>query len=104
MDEKIQKILEFVERSLIVSIDNKDLILNNVYDLNQDDINELFSILLKIDSEQTQIIADKLEEEPWFFMQLQWIINRTSYEENLKDELSELNNIECNFETILWSV
>ncbi len=101
MEEKKKKILEFVERSLIISPETKDKIINELNNLAWEQINKLWEILFKVDSEQTTILAKKLEKEPWFFMKLQWIVSRSSYQEHLKEELWELSELEMKFDSML---
>lgn len=104
MDEKKKKILEFVDRSLILSVEIKQRVIDEIDSLAVEQIDNLWKILFSIDQQQTKILSKKLEEEPWFFMKLQWTVSRASYQEHLKEELSELSELEEKFDEMLKEI
>lgn len=90
----INEILELLKWDLILSIDVKEKVKMEVWDLSQEQGQKLIFILKKLRLKQEEILKDKLKEEPWLFTKLEVVASNSIYWEHLAIEKKELEWIE----------
>jgi len=89
-----QKIIEFLNRNLLLEKDVIYKIRSSIYELSEEKLKWIYEILLDLDNKQTNALQDKLRENPNFFFEMELKVFKEMYRKHIKEELSEKQMIE----------
>lgn len=89
-----KKILEFLDRNLVLEKDIVKEVRESINDLNKQQLIWIYNVLVDLDNKQTKVLQDKLQETPWFFTEMEISVWKDIYEEHIKEEFQEKEDIE----------
>lgn len=89
-----QKILEFLNRNLILEDDIINQIRESINDLSKEQLEWVYEVLLDLDKKQTSVLQSKLKENPNFFFEMEVKVFKEMYNKHLKEEKSQKELIE----------
>lgn len=81
-----QKIIEFLNRNLLLDDKIVKDIRSSIHDLDNKQLKSTYNILLDLDKKQTEALQKKLEEDPNFFVKMQIKAFRQIYERHIEEE------------------
>ena len=89
-----QKILEFLDRNLVLDKEIVAEVRGSIYDLSEEQLAWVYDVLVDLDNKQTKALQEKLKETPWFFTELEVVVSKEMYEKHIKEEKEEKKIIE----------
>jgi len=93
MDIK-QKILKFLDRNLVLWKEIVTEVRESIDDLNTEQLEGVYDVLVDLDAKQTTALQNKLKETPWFFTEMEALVSKEMYEKHIKEESKEKELIE----------
>jgi len=97
-----QKILEFLDRNLVLDKGIVKEVRESIDDLGEDQMHWVYEVLLDLDTKQTNALQDKLKETPWFFTEMEVAVSKEMYEKHIAEEMEEKKFIEKWLLEQLW--
>jgi len=89
-----KKILEFLDRNLVLEDSIVREVRWNIDDLSDEQLTWVYNVLIDLDKKQTQALQDKLEEDPNFFFKMETEVFKEMYNKHIKEEQEEKKFIE----------
>ncbi len=93
MDIK-NKILEFLDRNLVLEKGIVDEVRWSINDLSEEQLYWVYDVLVDLDTKQTNALQEKLKETPWFFTEMEIVVSKEMYNKHLEEEIEEKKYIE----------
>lgn len=81
-----QKIMEFLDRNLLLEDDIVHEIRSSIHDLDNEQLESIYEVLLDLDKKQTNALQKKLEENPNFFFEMQIKAFKQMYKRHIEVE------------------
>ena len=88
------KILEFLDRNLVLDRDIIDEVRWSIDDLSEEQLSGVYDVLVDLDKKQTNALQEKLKETPWFFTEMEVVVSKEMYDKHIKEEEKEKKLIE----------
>ena len=88
------KILEFLDRNLVLDKAIVDEVRWSINDLSEEQLSWVYDVLVDLDAKQTNALQEKLKETPWFFTEMEVVVSKEMYNKHLKEEAEEKKFIE----------
>lgn len=92
-----EEILQLVWRSLMLNSATVNRVKSEIDILSEERLEELLFTLREVDEKQTEILKEKLKEEPWLFTKMEWKISQEVYKKHIAEEREELKTLEEKF-------
>lgn len=89
-----QKIIEFLNRNLLLGEETIYRIRSSIHELSDEKLNWIYGVLLDLDNKQTSVLQSKLKENPNFFFEMEVKVFKEMYNKHLKEESSQKELIE----------
>ena len=89
-----QKIIEFLNRNLLLEEDIIYKIRDSIYDLSDEKLKWVYDILLDLDNKQTSVLQEKLKENPNFFFEMEVKVFKQMQKKHILEENKEKELIE----------
>ena len=89
-----QKILEFLDRNLVLDNEIVTEVRESIDDLSDDQLAWVYDVLVDLDIKQTSALQDKLKETPWFFTEMEVVVSKEMYEKHILEEQKEKETME----------
>ena len=89
-----KKILEFLDRNLVLEKDIVKEVRESIDDLTQQQLEWVYDVLVDLDAKQTNVLQEKLKETPWFFTEMEVEVSKEMYEKHITEEKKEKEAIE----------
>ena len=89
-----QKILEFLDRNLVLDNEIVAEVRGSINDLSDEQLAWVYGVLVDLDSKQTKALQEKLKETPWFFTEMEVVVSKEMYEKHIKEEQKEKETME----------
>lgn len=89
-----QKIIEFLNRNLLLGEETIYRIRSSIHELSDEKLNWIYGVLLDLDNKQTSVLQSKLKENPNFFFEMEVKVFKEMYNKHLKEESSQKELVE----------
>lgn len=89
-----QKILEFLDRNLVLDNDIVSEVRESIDDLSDEQLAWVYDVLIDLDAKQTKALQEKLKDTPWFFTEMEVVVSKEMYEKHIKEEQKEKETME----------
>jgi hypothetical protein len=84
-----QKIIEFLNRNLLLDEKNIYKIRESIHELSEEKLKWVYDVLLDLDNKQTSILQEKLKENPFFFFEMENKAFKEMFKKHLEEEKKE---------------
>ena len=89
-----QKIIEFLNRNLLLEEDIIYKIRSSIYELNEEKLKWVYNVLLDLDNKQTSVLQEKLKENPFFFFEMENKVFKDMFKKHMDEEKKERELVE----------
>jgi len=89
-----QKIIEFLNRNLLLEEDVIYKIRSSIYELNEEKLKWVYNVLLDLDNKQTSVLQEKLKENPFFFFEMENKVFKDMFKKHMDEEKKERELVE----------
>ena len=89
-----QKIIEFLNRNLLLEDKIIYKIRESIYELSDEKLQWVYEVLLDLDNKQTSVLQEKLKENPNFFFEMEVKVFKQMHKKHILEENKEKELIE----------
>ena len=89
-----QKIIEFLNRNLLLEEDIIYKIRSSIYELNEEKLKWVYDVLLDLDNKQTSVLQEKLKENPFFFFEMENKVFKDMFKKHMDEEKKDRELVE----------
>ena len=89
-----QKIIEFLNRNLLLEEDTIYKIRESIHELSVEKLKWVYGVLQDLDIKQTSVLQEKLRENPFFFFEMENKVFKEMFKKHIEEELKERELVE----------
>jgi len=96
-----QKIIEFLNRNLLLEEDIIYKIRESIHELSEEKLKWVYDVLLDLDNKQTSVLQEKLKENPFFFFEMENKVFKEMMKKHMDEELEDRKLVE---KWLIWEL